>query len=91
MLKIASVVSFMIGVMFVSLIHHQMATRYWRLVSLLPITISCLVVGFLPMSIPNLYILPPLAFGMAMLTTSFSKIEGKVITIPFQRGTLKMV
>ncbi|MEJ7207577.1 YoaK family protein, partial [Staphylococcus epidermidis] len=53
-LKIASVVSFMIGVMFVSLIHHQMATRYWRLVSLLPITISCLVVGFLPISIPNL-------------------------------------
>ena len=41
------------------------------------------------MSIPNLYILPPLAFGMAMLTTSFSKIEGYNNT--FSTGTLKMV
>ncbi len=89
MLKVASVVSFMIGVMFVSLIHHQMATRYWRLVSLLPITLSCLVVGFLPMSIPNLYILPPLAFGMAMLTTSFSKIEGEGYNNTFSTGNLK--
>ncbi|MEB6209499.1 YoaK family protein [Staphylococcus pasteuri] len=89
MLKISSVISFMVGVMFVSLIHHQMATRYWRLVSLVPITLSCIIVGFLPTSVSNLYILPPLAFGMAMLTTSFSKIEGEGYNNTFSTGNIK--
>ena len=35
LLKIISVLSFMIGVMFVSLIHAKIATRYWRLIALL--------------------------------------------------------
>lgn len=89
LLKIISVISFMIGVMFVSLIHAKIATRYWRLIALLPITMSSITVGFIPASIPNIYIIPPLAFSMAMLTTAFGKIEGEGYANTFSTGNLK--
>lgn len=79
----------MIGVMFVSLIHAKIATRYWRLIALLPITISSIVVGFTPSTVSNLFIIPPLAFSMAMLTTAFSKIEGEGYANTFSTGNLK--
>lgn len=79
----------MIGVMFVSLIHAKIATRYWRLIALLPITMSSITVGFIPASIPNIYIIPPLAFSMAMLTTAFGKIEGEGYANTFSTGNLK--
>ncbi|HCG74214.1 MULTISPECIES: YoaK family protein [Staphylococcus] len=89
LLKIISVLSFMIGVMFVSLLHAKIATRYWRLIALLPITISSIVVGFTPSTVSNLFIIPPLAFSMAMLTTAFSKIEGEGYANTFSTGNLK--
>lgn len=89
LLKIISVISFMIGVMFVSLIHAKIATRYWRLIALLPITMSSIIVGFIPASIPNIYIIPPLAFSMAMLTTALGKIEGEGYANTFSTGNLK--
>ena len=37
--------------------------------------------GFLPVSTPDYLVVPPLAFGVGIQTTSFSKIEG----IPLQQ------
>ena len=50
---------------------------------------SSITVGFIPASIPNIYIIPPLAFSMAMLTTAFGKIEGEGYANTFSTGNLK--
>lgn len=35
-----------------------------------------IVVGFVPHTVPNFYVVPFLAFGIAMQTVAFNKVEG---------------
>lgn len=51
--------------------------------------VICAVVGFLPKSVPNFYIVPSIAFGLAIQNASFSKIEGMGYNNAFTTGNLK--
>ncbi len=44
---------------------------------------------FLPKSVPNFYIVPSIAFGLAIQNASFSKIEGMGYNNAFTTGNLK--
>ena len=62
---------------------------YVKPLSLLPCILACLVIGFLPVSTPDYLVVPPLAFGVGIQTTSFSKIEGIPYNNSFSTGNIK--
>lgn len=49
----------------------------------------CLGVGFVPKNVPNYYVVPVIAFGLAVQNASFSKIEGMGYNNAFTTGNLK--
>lgn len=88
--KLMTMIFFIIGIFIVGYfrnLNHR--SHYWRLPFLVAEFTACLVIGFLPKSVPNLYITPPLALVMAMQTVSFSKIEGNSYNNVFSTGNLK--
>jgi uncharacterized membrane protein YoaK (UPF0700 family) len=74
--RASTFIAFTLGLLLVSLFHKYVKSHYWRVFCLFPILIICVVVGFLPKSVPNYYIVPAIAFGLAVQNASFSKIEG---------------
>ena len=46
-------------------------------------------VGFVPKNVPNYYVVPVIAFGLAVQNASFSKIEGMGYNNAFTTGNLK--
>jgi len=88
--KVMTMVLFCLGIATVEVMKHKKnRSHYWRLTSLVAEMIVCIIVGFLPKSVSNLYIVPPLAFVMAMQNVSFSQIEGLGYNNVFSTGNLK--
>ncbi|TDN22589.1 DUF1275 family protein, partial [Lactobacillus crispatus] len=74
--RASTFIAFSLGLLLVGLFHKYVKSQYWRVFCLFPILVICTVVGFLPKSVPNYYIVPAIAFGLAVQNASFSKIEG---------------
>ena len=87
--RASTFIAFTIGLMMVGLFHKYVKNNYWRIFCLLPILFICIIVGFLPSSFPNYYIVPAIAFCMALQNASFSKIEGMAYNNVFTTGNLK--
>lgn len=87
--RLSTFIAFIMGLSVVGYLHAHMKTHYWRVICLFPILIICGVIGFLPHSVPNYYIVPTLAFGLAMQNGSFSKIQGMGYNNTFTTGNLK--
>ena len=87
--RLSTFVAFVIGLGLVGYLHSHMKTHYWRGICLFPILIICGIIGFLPRSVPNYYIVPAIAFGLAMQNASFSKIQGMAYNNVFTTGNLK--
>ncbi|NRO07797.1 hypothetical protein IMAU60211_01346 [Lactobacillus helveticus] len=81
--------TFIVGLLVVGLFHKYVKGYYWRVFCLFPILAICLIVVFLPRSVPNYYIVPAIAFGLAIQNASFSKIEGMGYNNAFTTGNLK--
>lgn len=87
--RLTTFISFTIGLIIVGLFHKYVKSNYWRLFCLFPIFFICVFVGFLPKSVPNYYVVPLIAFGLAVQNASFSKIEGMGYNNVFTTGNLK--
>ncbi|WP_295729444.1 YoaK family protein [uncultured Limosilactobacillus sp.] len=87
--RLSTFLAFSLGLAVVGFLHARLKTQYWRVICLFPILLICGVVGFLPRSIPNYYIVPTIAFGLAMQNGSFSKIQGMGYNNTFTTGNLK--
>lgn len=87
--RLSTFIAFIIGLSIVGYLHAHSKTNYWRVVCLFPILVICGVIGFLPRTVPNYYIVPALAFGLAMQNGSFSKIQGMGYNNTFTTGNLK--
>lgn len=87
--RLSTFMAFVIGLGLVGYLHSHIKTQYWRSICLFPIVIICAVIGFLPKSVPNYYIVPAIAFGLAMQNASFSKIQGMAYNNAFTTGNLK--
>lgn len=85
----ATFTAFCIGLAMVGLFHKYVKNNYWRVFCLFPILFICAIDGFLPSTVPNFYIVPATAFGMAIQNASFSKIEGMGYSNAFTTGNLK--
>ena len=46
------------------------------ILSLVPLAILSLIIGFVPLSVDNMFIIPPLAFCMGLVTTAFGEVSG---------------
>lgn len=88
--KVATIIFFCLGIITVEILKHKNnRSHYWRLTSLIAEFIICIIVGFLPKSMSNLYVVPPLAFVMAMQNIAFDQIEGLGYNNVFSTGNLK--
>lgn len=88
--KFMTMVFFCLGIIVVEILKHKNnRSHYWRLTSLVAEFVICIVVGFLPKTVSNLYVVPPLAFAMAMQNISFDQIEGLGYNNVFSTGNLK--
>lgn len=82
-------IAFTLGLLLVGLFHKYVKSNYWRVFCLFPILFICLGVGFVPKNVPNYYVVPVIAFGLAVQNASFSKIEGMGYNNAFTTGNLK--
>ncbi len=80
---------FILGIFTISFLAKKLDSPYVKPLSLLPCILACLVIGFLPVSTPDYLVVPPLAFGVGIQTTSFSKIEGIPYNNSFSTGNIK--
>ncbi|KXT78379.1 YoaK family protein [Streptococcus sp. DD13] len=87
--KVATMVSFMFGIFLLSVVQPLLARVRWRLISLIPMLLLCLVIGFLPTEVSNLWIVPPLSFCMGFCATAFSEVKGLVYNNSFMTGNIK--
>ncbi|ADX70125.1 ABC superfamily ATP binding cassette transporter, ABC protein [Lactobacillus helveticus H10] len=92
--RASTFIAFSLGLLVVGLFHKYVKGYYWRVFCLFPILAICLlaiclIVVFLPRSVPNYYIVPAIAFGLAIQNASFSKIEGMGYNNAFTTGNLK--
>lgn len=87
--RASTFIAFSLGLLLVGLFHKYVKSHYWRVFCLFPILAICIVVGFLPKRVPNYYIVPAIAFGLAIQNASFSKIEGMGYNNAFTTGNLK--
>lgn len=85
----STMTAFVVGLMIVAWFHKHVRSNYWRVFCLFPILIVCFAVGFIPASFPNYYLVPCIAFGLAVQNSSFSKIEGMAYNNAFTTGNLK--
>ena len=46
------------------------------ILSLLPLAILSIIIGFVPQTVDNIYLVPPLAFCMGLVTTAFGEVSG---------------
>lgn len=88
--KLTAIVFFSLGVLAVSLFKHRHNTHYWRIPTLILEMLICIIVGFEPHSMSDLFAVPPLAMVMAMQTTAFNAIEGHGYNSVYSTGNLKM-
>lgn len=65
------------------------SSHYWRLTTLWPGILVCLIVGYLPQTVPNVLIVPVLAYSMAVQNVAFSEIDGLGYNNVFSTGNLK--
>ncbi len=89
--KICTVLFFIVGVSLVGVLNHHLGahSHYWRLPILVAEFGVCLLVGALPKTTNNLFIVPLLALVMSMQTTAFSQIAGHGYNNVFSTGNLK--
>ncbi|BAP84665.1 integral membrane protein [Paucilactobacillus hokkaidonensis JCM 18461] len=88
--KLATLVAFIAGIMVVEIINYwPHRSHYWRLMILIAELATCFIVGLLPKTVSNIFIVPFLSFVMAMQTTAFSQIEGQAYNNVFTTGNLK--
>ena len=89
--KVCTVAFFIIGVALVGLLNHHLGahSHFWRLPIMIAEFIVCLIVGYLPKTTNNIFIVPLLALVMSMQTTAFSQIAGHGYANVFTTGNLK--
>ena len=46
------------------------------ILSLIPLAILSIIIGFVPQTVDNIYLVPPLAFCMGLVTTAFGEVSG---------------
>ena len=87
-IKILTLLSFMLGVFLFTIYKEKLRIVKKPILSLVPLAILSLIIGFIPLSVDNMFIIPPLAFCMGLVTTAFGEVSGIAYNNAFMTGNI---
>lgn len=87
--KVMTLFSFMMGVFFLTLYKEKLRIVKKPILSLIPLAVLSLIIGFVPQTVDNIYLVPPLAFCMGLVTTAFGEVSGIAYNNAFMTGNIK--
>lgn len=87
--KLATMLAFMLGIFVLTIFKNNFENSLWRLSSILPLILVCGLTGFLPATVSNLFIVPPIGFCMGLVATAFGEVDGIVYNNSFMTGNIK--
>lgn len=87
--KVMTLLSFMMGVFLLTVYKEKLRVVKKPILSLIPLAILSLIIGFVPLTVDNIYIVPPLAFCMGLVTTAFGQVSGIAYNNAFMTGNIK--
>lgn len=87
--KILTLLSFMLGVFLLTIYKEKLKIVKKPILSLVPLGVLSLIIGFVPLRVDNHFIVPPLAFCMGLVTTAFGEVSGIAYNNAFMTGNIK--
>lgn len=87
--KVMTLLSFMMGVLLLTVYKEKLRIVKKPILSLIPLAVLSLIIGFVPLSVDNIYLVPPLAFCMGLVTTAFGEVSGIAYNNAFMTGNIK--
>lgn len=90
LLKAVTIICFWLGTIFSAIWTKMMdKTHYWRVLSLFPEMVILFIQGFMPQSVSNYLIVPPLAIAMALQNSLYDHVDGFGYANVFATANLK--
>ena len=87
--KVMTLLSFMMGVFLLTLYKEKLRIVKKPILSVIPLAVLSLIIGFVPQTVENIYLVPPLAFCMGLVTTAFGEVSGIAYNNAFMTGNIK--
>jgi len=87
--KVMTLLAFMMGVFLLTVYKEKLRIVKKPILSLIPLAILSVVIGFVPQTVDNIYLVPPLAFCMGLVTTAFGEVSGIAYNNAFMTGNIK--
>ena len=87
--KVMTLLSFMMGVFLLTLYKEKLRIVKKPILSLIPLAVLSLIIGFVPQTVENIYLVPPVAFCMGLVTTAFGEVSGIAYNNAFMTGNIK--
>lgn len=69
--KVLTLLAFMMGVFLLTVYKEKLRIVKKPILSLIPLAILSIIIAFVPQTVDNIYLVPPLAFCMGLVTTAF--------------------
>ena len=87
--KVMTFLAFMMGVFLLTVYKEKLRIVKKPILSLIPLAVLSLIIGFVPQTVDNIYLVPPLAFCMGLVTTAFGEVSGIAYNNAFMTGNIK--
>ena len=87
--KVMTLLAFMMGVFLLTVYKEELRIVKKPILSLLPLAILSIIIGFVPQTVDNIYLVPPLALCMGLVTTAFGEVSGIAYNNAFMTGNIK--
>ena len=87
--KVLTLLAFMMGVFLLTVYKEKLRIVKKPILSLIPLAILSIIIGFVPQTVDNIYLVPPLAFCMGLVTTAFGEVSGIAYNNAFMTGNIK--
>ena len=87
--KVMTLLAFMMGVLLLTVYKEKLRIVKKPILSVIPLAVLSLVIGFVTQTVENIYLVPPLAFCMGLVTTAFGEVSGIAYNNAFMTGNIK--
>ncbi|KXU08081.1 hypothetical protein SORDD25_00712 [Streptococcus oralis] len=87
--KILTLLSFMLGIFLLTVYKDKLGIIKKPVLSLVPLALLSFIIGFVPLTVDNIYLVPPLSFCMGLVTTAFGEVSGIAYNNAFMTGNIK--
>lgn len=87
--KVMTLLAFMMGVLLLTIYKEKLRIVKKPILSVIPLAVLSLIIGFVPQTVENIYLVPPLVFCMGLVTTAFGEVSGIAYNNAFMTGNIK--